>query len=124
MEFHSEKDLEQEQPNCQPQEDEEEELCDSSFIVEGIDMNAHKAVLAACSAYFRAIFLHQKDMARKNTSKTTGWLLCVHFTRHECSGVVIITTKWMLLKNPCCTVVPVRYKQKYILLNFDYDFYL
>lgn len=88
MEFHSEKDLEQEQPNCLPQEDEEEveeveaveeELCDSSFIVEGIDMNAHKAVLAACSAYFRAIFLHQKDMARKNTSKTTGWLLCVHF---------------------------------------------
>lgn len=68
MEFHSEKDLEQEQPH-----QEEEELCDSSFIVEGIDMNAHKAVLAACSAYFRAIFLHQKDMARMNTSKTTGW---------------------------------------------------
>lgn len=73
MEFHSEKDLEQEQPH------QEEELCDSSFIVEGIDMNAHKAVLAACSAYFRAILLHQKDMARMNTSKTTGWSLCALF---------------------------------------------
>lgn len=71
MEFHSEKDLEQEQPH--QEQEEEEELCDSSFIVEGIDMNAHKAVLAACSAYFRAIFMHQKDMARMNTSKTTGW---------------------------------------------------
>lgn len=76
MEFHSEKDVEQEQPH---QEEEEEELCDSSFIVEGIDMNAHKAVLAACSAYFRAIFLHQNNMARMNTSKTTGWSLCAHF---------------------------------------------
>lgn len=78
MEFHSEKDQEQEQLNCQPQE---EELCGSPFIVEGIDMNAHKAVLAACSAYFRAIFLHQKNMARMDANKTTGWSLCAHFHR-------------------------------------------
>lgn len=77
MEFPSEKD--QEQLICEPQEEEVEELSEPSFIVEGIDMNTHKAVLAACSAYFRAIFLNRKAMERKNTRNTTGWSLCAHF---------------------------------------------
>lgn len=83
MEFHSEND--QEQLNCEPQEEVEqieeveEELCESAFIVEGIDMEAHKAVLAACSAYFRAICREQKKRALKNNSKTTGWSPCAQF---------------------------------------------
>lgn len=71
----------QEQFNCEPQEvveqieEVDEELCESAFIVEGIDMEAHKAVLAACSAYFRAVYREQKKRALKNNSKTTGWSL-------------------------------------------------
>lgn len=89
MDFHSEND--RDQLNCEPQEEVEqmeavdqmeeveEELCESAFIVEGIDMEAHKAVLAACSAYFRAIYREQKKRALKKNSRTTGWSLCAHF---------------------------------------------
>lgn len=79
MNFHSEND--QEQLNCEPQEEVEqtenveqveEELCESAFIVEGIGMETHKALLAACSAYFRAVYREQKKRALEKNSKTTG----------------------------------------------------
>lgn len=85
MEYHPENDQEQlnhesqeevdevdEVEQMEEAEDVEEELCESSFIMEGIDMEAHRALFAACSAYFRAICREQKKRASKNPSRTAG----------------------------------------------------
>lgn len=47
-------------------------LCDCTFVVDGIDFKAHKSVLAACSAYFRNIFLDEKDVVHLDISYAAG----------------------------------------------------
>ncbi|KAM8830405.1 zinc finger and BTB domain-containing protein 17 isoform 1-T2 [Synchiropus picturatus] len=69
MEFpwHSGKVLEQ--LNCQRKQG---LLCDCTFVVDGVDFKAHKAVLAACSAYFRTLFLDQNDVVHLDISNAAG----------------------------------------------------
>lgn len=65
--WHSGKVLEQ--LNHQRQQD---LLCDCTFVVDGVDFKAHKAILAACSTYFHALFLDQKDVVHLDISNAAG----------------------------------------------------
>ncbi|XP_034760881.2 zinc finger and BTB domain-containing protein 17-like isoform X1 [Acipenser ruthenus] len=47
-------------------------LCDCTFVVDGVDFKAHKALLAACSLYFRMLFVEQKDVVHLDISNAAG----------------------------------------------------
>lgn len=50
-------------------------LCDCTFVVDGVDFKAHKALLAACSLYFRMLFVEQKDVVHLDISNAAGNVL-------------------------------------------------
>lgn len=47
-------------------------LCDCTFVVDGVDFKAHKAILAACSVYFQTLFVEQNDVVHLDISNAAG----------------------------------------------------
>ncbi|XP_061552625.1 zinc finger and BTB domain-containing protein 17 isoform X2 [Phycodurus eques] len=54
-------------------------LCDCTFVVDGVDFKAHKSLLAACSVYFRTLFLDQKDVVHLDISNAAGLAQVLEF---------------------------------------------
>ena len=55
-------------------------LCDVKLVVEGSEFNAHRAVLASCSSYFRSMFttsMIEKEKGKIRYCKVSGKVGCV-----------------------------------------------
>ena len=59
-------------------------LCDVKLVVEGSEFNAHRAVLASCSSYFRSMFttsMIEKEKGKIRSGKV-GCLFVVSLPPH------------------------------------------
>ncbi|XP_041130930.1 zinc finger and BTB domain-containing protein 17-like isoform X2 [Polyodon spathula] len=65
-------------------------LCDCTFMVDGVVFKAHKAVLAACSQYFRMLFVEHKEVVDLDISSSEGLGIVLDFMY---TGILNLTSE-------------------------------
>ena len=65
-------------------------LCDVKLVVEGSEFNAHRAVLASCSSYFRSMFT--TSMIEKEKGKIIYFEVCGPYGKVGCVLPMVVVS--------------------------------
>nr|XP_032800059.1 zinc finger and BTB domain-containing protein 17-like [Petromyzon marinus] len=63
---------EEEDAHAEDEEDDLSALCDCCLVLDGVPHRAHRAVLAACSRYFRRLFAQQPHVDKIDVKNSPG----------------------------------------------------